>query len=754
MSKTTSKVFVVRNWKYFQDRTNTACFSRESYAHPAFQMLVGFDGEVFPTVPVDGIGDVPVKRVYRWDMGDGTIIEGETATHVYKKAGKFTIKCTFIDNTDSPIENTFSAEIKVYDFAQTRVEIDAVLTTVYASEATPFTVQTMISTDNIAHFRNKGFVKVDLSYDGRANSKFRYLTAAERASDGFSHLLPSIKFMLIDATSFAYVDSVNVPLEEGYFKFDANLDVVLTTVKSEAFDTNPVALIGTKKVFFSIDRVCGPGTIWAAFDPTEFGETAGVSAVKEGLGSAAVQTFNMFASGREINSVIAPPTTGMILTLTSNGFDGEGSYTTSAFSIDKNKFLRKMSDGTRGAPFSLVAKFKRITVNGSEVFLSSSLFLPRFTLTKDNITLLDVNENPVVDGDSKYDIVYDSPLYQDEMNGGFSKVIIKFKEAFPNGVKLLVSASTDGVSAISISNVIYIWPETGAATVLKKNESFSTATAIADYRTQKILLNSERIFDELIPNMLGETTGSAHKLGNRLYEKTTNLIENRHDIDFMEASAVSDRHAFFDGDVDGIISKLPGDIRHTIDVYSTQISNLYGSKPVTENDFNTKGNDIGFTLSGIAKNKGAKLDFNTHIITPVAVSGKVVADSKIVAYEKFSESYIILNCNRIDQKDGKTLLASPFPLASAFVSTGSGYRISKELNWPLVLPANFVPSDIPKYYDFFEYVEVSAGTHEGGMVEFTDGVTLDESHKSLEANRALIESSISRDIASGLGLLG
>lgn len=53
------------------------------------------------------------RKIARWNFGDGTEIEGYSATHAYSLPGKYTITCTFFDINRQGVQNGYSVQVIV-----------------------------------------------------------------------------------------------------------------------------------------------------------------------------------------------------------------------------------------------------------------------------------------------------------------------------------------------------------------------------------------------------------------------------------------------------------------------------------------------------------------------------------------------------------------------------------------------------------------------------------------------------------------
>lgn len=64
------------------------------------------------------------RKIVRWDFGDGTQIEGYSATHYYKVPGRYKISCTFYDIDRKGVDNAYSITVIVKQVIPTMLEFD------------------------------------------------------------------------------------------------------------------------------------------------------------------------------------------------------------------------------------------------------------------------------------------------------------------------------------------------------------------------------------------------------------------------------------------------------------------------------------------------------------------------------------------------------------------------------------------------------------------------------------------------------
>jgi hypothetical protein len=163
---------------------------------------------------------------------------------------------------------------------------------------------------------------------------------------------------------------------------------------------------------------------------------------------------------------------------------------------------------------------------------------------------------------------------------------------------------------------------------------------------------------------------------------------------------------------------FPNKIQRVIGLQSIQDSKLFG----ITNKYQTNFNPYGRTTTEVyAKNLGEQIDPYTFVVSP---------DIGVVAYEKFSRTYKLLNtyqplCGTITNPVSNPILAED----DTEIDTESGdelfvedpgYLIIDYTNswgWPLLLPTGFQQDDIPLYYDFYLYEPGYAGNYVGGVLD-------------------------------------
>ena len=129
-------------------------------------------------------------------------------------------------------------------------------------------------------------------------------------------------------------------------------------------------------------------------------------------------------------------------------------------------------------------------------------------------------------------------------------------------------------------------------------------------------------------------------------------------------------------------------------LFSTDYNQFKG----TENKFKENFNDKGTTTrETYGKNLGSEIDTYTYTVT---------AGTDIVALEKFSNNYSLLNTYQ------------PICAVSATQYELGDYQT--DWGWPLVLPTSSTSSDLSKFYTFYEYLPGVEGTVLDGLINYDD----------------------------------
>ena len=330
---------------------------------------------------------------------------------------------------------------------------------------------------------------------------------------------------------------------------------------------------------------------------------------------------------------------------------------------------------------------------------------------------------------------------QDKINGdgdwnGF-KYINKFQHIFGKKIQNLRG----------ISNIFNIYDaSSGKYDVRKLNENFDPTKQLNSYRFQDFLLDKGDSVFKLIGTFIGTLSSNPNYLGKLIYERISNFSDNIANIDTCNVSVLKSMYAMLDetyytfgnGDV-----AYPAELKRLIDIFSIKFSKLKGSRNKFAENFNSRGynneqiiDNGGVLIYGV--NKGKELDFFTTVLT---------AGTNIVAFEKFSETYSLLNTNLSASSAYLTYID---PINRTYALSGLNYYWGWNLSLPETLNTNFVP----RYYSFYEYLTGYDNNQTEGIINWSDTqTTIPENIVSKEEWDSIKENIINYALAKGLGII-
>jgi hypothetical protein len=187
---------------------------------------------------------------------------------------------------------------------------------------------------------------------------------------------------------------------------------------------------------------------------------------------------------------------------------------------------------------------------------------------------------------------------------------------------------------------------------------------------------------------------------------------------------------------------IPADLNRLIDIFSINFSKSKGSRNKFDQNFDSKGyNSESISRNNgelvYGNNKGSKIDLLTTVLT---------AGKNIVAYEKFSETYKILNTD---------LLSSLYvEYIDPALRTYALSSYSKNWGWGLALPDTYRVDQIENYYIFYNYLTGYIDLQTEGIINWGDPhTTIKENISSLDEWNEIKDNMITYSLAKGLGII-
>jgi hypothetical protein len=600
-------------------------------------VLSSYALEQTPLRFVPDLEDFSYVRVL-WDFGDGTISSSLTAEKYWENPGKYVVNFTLYDCYSNAVISTEYKIIHIIDYLKHTFTVDFDSPPYYdniswklGQISDPITIKAYYPPTipiTSLFYRISGS-NSDYYFDEL--TKFRHLDKTYAFHEKiYNNYLSSYQYQEIDRIT---TDNTSV-----YAKISGTNLINATESDNNSFF---VGVSGTKDVHFkddSINRI----NIDLFFDRS-------------------VEYLNNRNNTKiSLSALIVDNDEVADLSITSNGLDGEF-YEIDSFKIDGKKFSHV------DIPFV-------IKIKDSENFSVKNFPL----LSASNVNVLVLSGGDVVN--SSYYELEDVGAYYGSARG---KIKLKTNDVL-HYVQLSANLTTtnnqgSSYSLVGITDYFDVYPR-NYIFIEKKNEDFDAQETFKSLRFQEFLLDKTVLFDDFMGSVFGTLSSSYDTLGKKIYEKITNFVENTQDVDRCEIFPLISQMRMTGVDNDVFESNLftyPEKIKRILDLGSISKNKLIGYNNKFKENFDIKG----FSSKEIfGTNLGNEINTDTYIIS---------AGIPIVALEKFSNRYVLLNTEQPTEETG----------LSAYML--SGYNAN--WGWPLVLPDIYQYSDLEKYYLFFEY---------------------------------------------------
>jgi hypothetical protein len=371
--------------------------------------------------------------------------------------------------------------------------------------------------------------------------------------------------------------------------------------------------------------------------------------------------------------------------------------------------------------------------------------------------------------------IFDKPYDNIKIKGEVSTIYtdsIDYKTNARNGILSGETTSFD------------IYPKKGKNVYRKINEDNDQKENYKKLIFQNILAEKNSFFDNFLGSIVGDISGSPNNLGTKIYEKISNLPSNNTDLNYSNVRSLISMLESTDIDIEKYFINIPPSLQRVVDNLSVPASLQLGAV----NNFNENFDNKGYENSKIyGTNKGAELDFNTTLLE----FGE--GSTKIIAYEKFSENYTILDTNLLSTND--------FRYNQGNTNTYSLSDYDRSWGWNLIVPndifdnKNFIilekntvdtkgntlsaglftlqnnlhrlldqkfdsikgdPNTIKNFYKFYEYKDGIEGTFQQQFIDYSNPATEIEAITSFgqfNDSGGLIDQLVMQNMYSGLSLL-
>jgi len=607
-----------------------------------------------------------------FDFGDGTVGTGLTASHTYSLPGEYKVRMVINDCENNALLASYSADINIYDYIENTFSVDIednILPLSAGEYSKPITIT------NKAPFYQESN-NLFYSVSGLTIPNYFDLTPYK-----FNHLQKYYSFYEksyienLSANEYSEIPFISVSGTNIYVKLSGNK---LVDAKSTDVDSVFVGTSGRESYYFSSDQIASGITINLFKDRNKIFSR----------NNSLDYSLNNFNNNLSLSLTANVGTTSSSsnlssLTVNDNGLTEEGDDEAQIFNISPVQF--------KNGPIPFFVKptsisnytVKDLTLNGS---ISGILYdsnnqevsTSHYSISSLNSTISGIDTDYWFYGSLTYD---DGGADVDSFTLGVSAEFTNSSETF-----LLTGESI----SFSIYPKDYYY-------FAKSNEDIDYTEVFKSLRFQEILLDKNILFDDFIGSIFGNLSSSSSSLGKTLNEKIFNFVNNNTNIDTCNLNSlisISDQLNEEANVYDNSLFNFPPAIVRLMNMFSTDFNQFKG----TSNKFKENFNDKGITTrETYGKNLGSEIE--TYFYT-------VTAGTDIVALEKFSNNYSLLNTYQ--------------PICAVDALQYKLSEFNTDWGWPLVLPDNFISTDLSKFYTFYEYTSGFEGTVYDGILNYAD----------------------------------
>jgi len=757
---------------------------------------------------IAGLDEVSTATRVTWFFGDGTTSDAISPEHYYLKPGRYTVSFVLFDQTDRGEIASLPVTVTVEDIVKDSVTVEttqqdntiqalagelsnAIRVTqtlpihvfdefkfggltpqVITKENSPIgflpkslkpqttvTEQEVVFTDPVLPDPVRQFNELQVDYKvlSSQTEQYHYLVPGKYNHLEASHTLIKREYISqLDSDEFTPISKINIQPRWIYAYLDKTGDNNKVRIESSNIDVSiDEAIEYSKSINGDVVGLSGAQILYYRDDFPTDGFSIRFARRPKNL---RLNPYYITLSG-----AIANNTEPESLSITSNGIDGDGGVATN-FDVDKNKFANSR--------IHFVLKLKDIS--GFNIKYTPELVL---------------NDTVFITLSSQYsNIQYKVHSLQDTLSsfqgGGYFRGYLEIGNSSSeplSGISIIATVSSlstvngieiiNPLSAITSSSAKFNIYPSNYFKLFKEGEDFDGEGMYKSLRFSESLLDKEVFFGDFLGAIFGDKESDPDALSKKIYERIHNFVDNTSNIDTAEIARIismNDMIKSRSNIFDNSLISFPSKLQRIINLLSISPDKLFGYR----NKFVQNFNDYNITTKeeyGI--NLGVKIDPVTYIINP---------GTDIVAYEKFSNKYFLLNTyqplsacipgvtppleaielygDQYVQPDGLSRYLQPDGISlysSVLQLNGDEYMLSSynaTWGWPLVESTDGAP--LSAYYNFFTFNDLFANNVVGTVLN-TDLTTIDfdTSYNELTDRQGIYENLILDTLYSSLSLI-
>ena len=523
-----------------------------------------------------------------WDFGNGDKSSATNPTYYYKVPGLYTIKLYIYNSYNQAVQATTTREVTIKNYIPDTFNVTTSNDRLTSFNGVPVAL-------NITQSLPYNYSSSTISYNTSGTDTTKYF---DLDVSKYNHLEQSNTLLKkeyipsLNTYEFTEVDSISLTLTAIYAKLVD--DTIVTSLSSD--NTTIIAGYSGVDVYYYKDDL-PTSRFNLSFSKSRYNY---------------LNPLNISMSG-----VIYPNVDVDSLSITSNGLDGEG-YQLSAFNIGFNKFAHTV------IPFTVKIKDSNFYTNKNFGFITPTITLTNvspssYTVTSLQSALSDLSVGGVYYGCFELTDTITEPITGVQVSATIASVTDLDSNVY--------------TSLTGASNTFNIYPQ-DYYQLFKHGEDFDSESMFKSLIFQETMMNKDVLFEDFLGTIFGTASADTEALGKKVYERIYNFINNTVNIDTAEINRVislGDLVDFKSTIFDKSLTNFPNKVQRLASLLSLNKYKLFGEK----NKFVENFADYGTLTKDIyGKNLGDKINPFTYVVKTSA---------NIVAYEKFSRTYKLLN---------------------------------------------------------------------------------------------------------------
>jgi len=657
-----------------------------------------------------------------WDFGDGsTKVNSFSAEHYFYYPGTYSVTMTLMLSSGNTVLDSYRKDIQILDFVSNSFRFkpfigkNSLYLYLTAGNASP--QLTLERYNSLQTYGNKYSFFLNAS---GSNSLYYDITKLEK--EPYSHLLPTNRFFKRENITLETGSVFSDTIVNKVDTIDTNLYGRLnqsTLVEPTSSSDKGAFFVGTSGSadFYFVDDTVNNSTyhLLATVDTTNFPDNYTKYYNLKYDSDLPVKNSDT-AKYSVFENIYKQPD---FIHISSNGIDGEGKKI-STFNINPSKFLDQQ--------ISFVAKTKFNSWYDSKTIPTNFNYNFDFAENAIHIKLITADKLTLVSELTEY-VSFDTELFKNYrlgwVKGSFVFPTSAYKLWNNNNIdstkqmfRLSAYMYTDNFSLSGTSYAFHLYPSSGVNKVAKINENFDMSTYMKDLAFQPSIYKRPQIFDSFFGTILGTLSSETNAIGKRIYEKTSNFIQNNVNIDTCDIKNLYGYALEYNVDLDDFASSnllinYPADLSRLVNIFSIKKSLLFGKRSQYQLNFNDKYNlaDKPNDTYNAAKNYRDGKIYGNNLGDRLDIMDGIIYKNEdyIVGYETFSERYTLLRTNV------NTIPTSSYALSS----------FDKSWGWGLVLPNDFYDQsnfvyELSSYYKFYRFVPVVPGDWTNNIINWDD----------------------------------